>query len=267
MFLIIFFIILGYVFYLWYANTKSNYKKYLPELEIGKDPETNKEIDKGKLLKIAKKINSNGSLTDEESKTLLSAYGMNSDDYKIEEAEKHNSTKYSSTNEIPVSGETKIRQNADGYVYFSKLYQKDPDHLYKVIDYSWGGPRYETTYSTTTTSKNKHLVPIINQKRTGTSKTTSTTTAHATLCQLLLIDMNTNDKILSEANIDSEQNKVISRFKIWADTSNQHKAENVMNSNNSSDNAEKLRQLKSLLDDGILTQEEFDAKKKQILGI
>jgi hypothetical protein len=31
--------------------------------------------------------------------------------------------------------------------------------------------------------------------------------------------------------------------------------------------ADKLRQLKSLLDDGILTQEEFDDKKKQILGI
>ncbi|MGY5276223.1 SHOCT domain-containing protein [Lactiplantibacillus plantarum] len=33
---------------------------------------------------------------------------------------------------------------------------------------------------------------------------------------------------------------------------------------NSSD---ELRKLKSLLDDGILTEEEFAAKKKQILGI
>lgn len=31
--------------------------------------------------------------------------------------------------------------------------------------------------------------------------------------------------------------------------------------------AEKLREMKSLLDEGILTQEEFDAKKKQILGL
>ena len=30
---------------------------------------------------------------------------------------------------------------------------------------------------------------------------------------------------------------------------------------------EEIRGLKELLDDGILTQEEFDAKKKQLLGI
>ena len=33
------------------------------------------------------------------------------------------------------------------------------------------------------------------------------------------------------------------------------------------DPADQIRKLKSLLDDGILTQAEFDAKKKQILGI
>ena len=34
-----------------------------------------------------------------------------------------------------------------------------------------------------------------------------------------------------------------------------------------SDLESQLRALKSLLDDGILTQEEFDAKKKQVLGL
>ena len=33
------------------------------------------------------------------------------------------------------------------------------------------------------------------------------------------------------------------------------------------DVADKIRELKDLLDDGILTQDEFDAKKKQLLGI
>lgn len=33
------------------------------------------------------------------------------------------------------------------------------------------------------------------------------------------------------------------------------------------DLADEIRELKDLLDDGILTQEEFDAKKKQLLGI
>ncbi|HAH94421.1 MAG TPA: SHOCT domain-containing protein, partial [Dielma fastidiosa] len=33
------------------------------------------------------------------------------------------------------------------------------------------------------------------------------------------------------------------------------------------DPTEQLRKYKSLLDDGIITQEEFDSKKKQILGL
>ncbi|HAH93581.1 MAG TPA: SHOCT domain-containing protein, partial [Dielma fastidiosa] len=41
------------------------------------------------------------------------------------------------------------------------------------------------------------------------------------------------------------------------------KGESVRND----DLTEQLRKYKSLLDDGIITQEEFDSKKKQILGL
>ncbi|WP_081460877.1 SHOCT domain-containing protein [Fructobacillus fructosus] len=45
----------------------------------------------------------------------------------------------------------------------------------------------------------------------------------------------------------------------------------MVNENNSSssksNNLSDLRELKSLLDEGIITQEEFDLKKKEILGI
>lgn len=37
--------------------------------------------------------------------------------------------------------------------------------------------------------------------------------------------------------------------------------------NNPNNNTDSLRELKSLLDEGIITQEDFDAKKKQILNI
>ena len=36
---------------------------------------------------------------------------------------------------------------------------------------------------------------------------------------------------------------------------------------NCKSSADQLRELKNLLDEGVLTQEEFDAKKKQILGL
>lgn len=45
------------------------------------------------------------------------------------------------------------------------------------------------------------------------------------------------------------------------------KPEKIDINNISDENIDDLRKLKELLDDGILTQEEFDAKKKQILGI
>ena len=41
----------------------------------------------------------------------------------------------------------------------------------------------------------------------------------------------------------------------------------VPSSGSSSGSADELRALKSLLDDGIITQAEFDAKKRQILGL
>ena len=37
--------------------------------------------------------------------------------------------------------------------------------------------------------------------------------------------------------------------------------------NNSTNNADEIKKYKELLDGGIITQEEFDAKKKQLLGL
>lgn len=45
-----------------------------------------------------------------------------------------------------------------------------------------------------------------------------------------------------------------------------HKAKHQEKSSPSS-SADELRKFKSLLDDGIITQEEFDAKKKELLGL
>jgi predicted Zn-dependent peptidase len=41
----------------------------------------------------------------------------------------------------------------------------------------------------------------------------------------------------------------------------------IQNSTNALSSAEELKKFKELLDLGIITQEEFDAKKKQLLGI
>lgn len=48
--------------------------------------------------------------------------------------------------------------------------------------------------------------------------------------------------------------------------SNKSVNENTL-TNNGSDNLEKITKLKEMLDNGIITQEEFDTKKKQLLGL
>lgn len=41
----------------------------------------------------------------------------------------------------------------------------------------------------------------------------------------------------------------------------------IVASNNQTTNADELKKYKELLDDGVISQEEFDAKKKQLLGV
>ena len=60
-------------------------------------------------------------------------------------------------------------------------------------------------------------------------------------------------------------------YKIFSDLIIERQKETVKTPNNiimqTSDEADKLKKYKDLLDSGVITQEEFDAKKKQLLGL
>ena len=62
------------------------------------------------------------------------------------------------------------------------------------------------------------------------------------------------------------RDELYSQIKNLNQSKNQKNNHPSENSHNLSD-VEQIKQFKQLLDDGILTQEEFDAKKKQILGL
>ena len=49
--------------------------------------------------------------------------------------------------------------------------------------------------------------------------------------------------------------------------SNNTENTNIENAASTVSSADELRKFKGLLDDGIISQEEFDAKKKQLLGL
>ena len=44
-------------------------------------------------------------------------------------------------------------------------------------------------------------------------------------------------------------------------------SQQIVNNIQETSNADELKKFKELLDSGIITQEEFDAKKKQLLGL
>lgn len=72
-----------------------------------------------------------------------------------------------------------------------------------------------------------------------------------------VVDFGSSDRDIQKANeLESVINGIIN--------SNQS---NTQSSNNSSNNLDNLTKLKELVDAGVLTEEEFTAKKKQILGI
>ena len=66
-------------------------------------------------------------------------------------------------------------------------------------------------------------------------------------------------------NLLTKAQEVLSVLENIYDSINPKVVENVAQP--TGDNFSKIRELKSLLDDGIITQEEFDAKKKELLGL
>lgn len=71
---------------------------------------------------------------------------------------------------------------------------------------------------------------------------------------------------LQKSEVTNEGMQEVNDF-VHAKVGAYKKAENVVNISAPQSNADELKKYKDLLDQGIITQEEFDAKKKQLLGI
>lgn len=64
-----------------------------------------------------------------------------------------------------------------------------------------------------------------------------------------------------------EMHKTLSNLLIGRQDSEKHKATTTIKQEIPQSNADELKKYKELLDGGVITQEEFDAKKKQLLGL
>ncbi|MGN0275388.1 MAG: SHOCT domain-containing protein [Chordicoccus sp.] len=184
-----------------------------------------------------------------------------------------------------------MRQKDSGYIYFDAM----PGHLFEIENYSWNGPRYEAVTESDTTSNvrgggRKHtglggalvgtmLMPGVgtaigykigkNKVSGGGKKNTHSYSKNSeeevsSPASLTLIDVTDGNRRITigfecNSKLDIElQNFNMNSHEEEPSEADQIKAE--------SDAIGLLKQYKELLDAGVITEEEFLAKKQQLLG-
>lgn len=185
-----------------------------------------------------------------------------------------------------------LKQWKDGYVTIADMPER-----YALMDYEWNGPEYRTVEKTTTTSHTKgkskektkrrgHLAGAIvgtaiapgvgtivgaavgtGKKTKGKSNSATTGTA-TTTSDNIEVDSYASMKM---RNVETDQANTIG-FYCSSNIDMQLKSFNISQSSDAAANVrnqktsvELLKDYKELLDSGIITQEEFDQKKIELL--
>lgn len=183
-----------------------------------------------------------------------------------------------------------IRENADGQIYFDKL-----NGFYEIVDYAWEGPKYKTL--TTTSSQTTHagkdkakrkgglggavvgtlLLPgvgtaigyaMTNKKVTNHKgkENTNVVTNENTVevksnAKLTLRNLETGASFVIGFTCDTKLDAELMNFPI----ARRANSEQALGQQKSS--VELLKDYKELLDSGVITVEEFNAKKRELLGL
>lgn len=188
-----------------------------------------------------------------------------------------------------------IYQQKDGYIYFNK----DDSILFELLNYSWDGPQYKTVIKTDTKGHEKGktkrkgrvagavigsvLLPgagAVAGALMGTHKKSNKEIASHTetyqeqeeipcIASLQVKKVSTGEIATVTFDCTSELNAKLRQFRVRAISNNIESVQqtSVINNEANYDPYEELAKLKKLLDIGAITQEEFDLKKKQLLGL
>lgn len=190
----------------------------------------------------------------------------------------------------PPNGIIKLSQNSEGAIFINN----NNEIQFRLLDYSWSGPLYNTISNSSTVGKTKGktkrkgrllgavvgtvLLPGVgtvigaahgtgNKKHASTSQTDTitkdTNVEMAAPATIQLENLQTKEVLVISCDLKSQENgDLLSLRKV----SNFYEQESPKITQ-SSDPYEEIKKAKELLDMGILTQEEFDLKKKELLGL
>lgn len=185
-----------------------------------------------------------------------------------------------------LGAKAKLWKQEDGLIYF----QSDPQTLYEVVGFEWDGARYNDVTTTVGKESGKQkrkgrvigatvgtlIAPGIgtaigaafgtgNKKTSGeTTQTTTTESVEAeTVATLTLRNVESGE--VSAFNFKGMSDK-LQELQLFAQSA-MDAATTVIDVQPASDPYEELKRMKELLDMGVVSQEEFDAKKRQVLGI
>lgn len=192
----------------------------------------------------------------------------------------------------------KFFEDEKGMYYFTAKKELNPEEKYYLVDFQWGGPQYQAVSTTTTTGKDKQqgrsgsaiaggllgtvLAPGVGtvigaaaggsrKKKTDINRKSKTTTEQveqATPASLIFIKYGDEkgEKLFLNFSCDSTAASLAKDLTYTSENS-------IYPTNDDSSNsgffsaADEILKFKELLDQGIITQEEFDLKKKELLGI
>ena len=163
------------------------------------------------------------------------------------------------------------------------FFSNDPQYNpYRVLGIDFNS-NYKTSYQTKTKGRSGSALvgglvagpvgAMIGGSRGRKSTTTSTEKEVPSRCHLHFEDQTHKEYVLPFLALSKQVSFLEDHFLYSKEfeNSNDVHTDNVnelnTDSSNSDSTVDKLRNLKSLLDDGIITQEDFDAKKKQLLDL
>lgn len=175
-------------------------------------------------------------------------------------------------------------------VYFGK----EVDKQYRFLKFSWDGPQYTDIVITDGDSKGKehrtgHLAGAVigtvllpgagtiigavhgtGKKSKGTSHSESHTETKEidVPANLVLENVSTHQQITIGFKCNNAMYaKLMNAFPGLSELNNPRIEESYSEQTSSTDSMDQILKLKQLLDAGAISQEEFDAKKKQLLGL